>query len=138
MNDVLKGLNVKVSTGVQIADGSGLSRQNYVSSDFICSFLQAMMSSPCFEDFVATLPSPGSHGTLAGNMKNSPAEMKARIKVKSGSMNGVRCYSGYIIPTEGCKEDTIIFSLMVNNCTAPTWKTRSLLDKIMTALAEAN
>jgi hypothetical protein len=28
--------------------------------------------------------------------------------------------------------------LMVNNCTAPTWKTRSLLDKIMTALAEAN
>ena len=96
------------------------------------------MSSPCFEDFVATLPSPGSHGTLASNMKNSPAEMKARIKVKSGSMNGVRCYSGYIIPTEGCKEDTIIFSLMVNNCTAPTWKTRSLLDKIMAALAEAN
>lgn len=138
VNDVLKGLNIKVSTGVQIADGSGLSRQNYVSSDFICSFLQAMMSSPCFEDFVATLPSPGSHGTLSSNMKNSPAEMKARIKVKSGSMNGVRCYSGYIIPTEGCKEDTIIFSLMVNNCTAPTWKTRSLLDKIMTALAEAN
>ena len=138
VNDVLKGLNIKVSTGIQIADGSGLSRQNYVSSDFICSFLQAMMSSPCFEDFVATLPSPGSHGTLASNMKNSPAEMKARIKVKSGSMNGVRCYSGYIIPTEGCKEDTIIFSLMVNNCTAPTWKTRSLLDKIMTALAEAN
>ena len=58
--------------------------------------------------------------------------------IKSGSMNGVRCYSGYIIPTEGCKEDTIIFSIMVNNCTAPTWKIRPLLDKIMTALAEAN
>ncbi|MBR5299190.1 MAG: D-alanyl-D-alanine carboxypeptidase/D-alanyl-D-alanine-endopeptidase [Bacteroidales bacterium] len=138
LDDVLKEMNVKVSTQVQITDGSGLSRQNYVSADFICSFLQAMMSSPCFEDFVATLPSPGSHGTLASNMNSSPAEMKARIKVKSGSMNGVRCYSGYIIPTEGCKEDTIIFSLMVNNCTAPTWKTRSLLDKIMAALAETN
>ena len=138
LDEVLKGLSIKVSNGVQIADGSGLSRQNYVSSDFICSFLKAMMDSPCFEDYVSTLPSPGSHGTLASNMKNSPAEMKARIKVKSGSMNGVRCYSGYIIPTEGCREDTIVFSLMVNNCTAPTWKTRPLLDKLMAALAEAN
>ena len=138
LNDVLKELEINVSKGVQIVDGSGLSRQNYVSADFICGFLAAMMESPCFEDYVYSLPSPGSHGTLAYNMQNIPAETKARIKVKSGSMNGVRCYSGYIIPTEGCKEDTIIFSIMVNNCTAPTWKIRPLLDKIMTALAEAN
>ena len=138
LNDVLKELDINVSKGVQIVDGSGLSRQNYVSADFICGFLAAMMGSPCFEDYVSSLPSPGSHGTLAYNMQNIPAETKARIKVKSGSMNGVRCYSGYIIPTEGCKEDTIIFSIMVNNCTAPTWKIRPLLDKIMTALAEAN
>ena len=71
-------------------------------------------------------------------MKGSPAEMKSRIKVKSGSMNGVRCYSGYIIPTEGCKSETIIFSIMVNNCTSPTWKVRPLLDKIMATLASAN
>lgn len=138
LNDVLKELEINVSKGVQIVDGSGLSRQNYVSADFICGFLAAMMESPCFEDYVYSLPSPGSHGTLAYNMQNIPAETKARIKVKSGSMNGVRCYSGYIIPTEGCKEDTIIFSIMVNNCTAPTWKIRPLLDKIMTALAESN
>ena len=138
LNDVLKELEINVSKGVQIVDGSGLSRQNYVSADFICGFLAAMMGSPCFEDYVSSLPSPGSHGTLAYNMQNIPAETKARIKVKSGSMNGVRCYSGYIIPTEGCKEDTIIFSIMVNNCTAPTWKIRPLLDKIMTALAESN
>ena len=138
LNDVLKELGINVSKGLQIVDGSGLSRQNYVSADFICGFLAAMMESPCFEDYVYSLPSPGSHGTLAYNMQNIPAETKARIKVKSGSMNGVRCYSGYIIPTEGCKEDTIIFSIMVNNCTAPTWKIRPLLDKIMTALAEAN
>lgn len=138
LNNVLKDMEINVSKGVQIVDGSGLSRQNYVSADFICDFLAAMMGSPCFEDYVSSLPSPGSHGTLAYNMQNSPAETKARIKVKSGSMNGVRCYSGYIIPTEGCKEDTIIFSIMVNNCTAPTWKIRPLLDKIMAALAEAN
>ena len=71
-------------------------------------------------------------------MKSSPVEMKARIKVKSGSMDGVRCYSGYVIPKEGCKDETIVFSIMVNNCTAPVWKVRQLLDKIMAAISAAN
>lgn len=135
---VLKELGVDTSYGFNAADGSGLSRKNYVSPDFFCRFLTAMMASPHFESYINSLPSPGSKGTLAGNMKNSPAEMKARIKVKSGSMEGVRCYSGFIIPTEGCKDETIVFSIMVNNCTAPSWKVRQLLDKIMAALAAAN
>ena len=138
IKNVLKEIGVDCSRGFRIQDGSGLSRQNFVSPDFFCRYLEAMMCSPCFEDFVESLPSPGGNGTLASNMKNYPEEMKARIKAKSGSMNGVRCYSGYIIPREGCKEDTIIFSIMVNNCTEPTWKVRPLLDKIMAALAAAN
>jgi D-alanyl-D-alanine carboxypeptidase/D-alanyl-D-alanine-endopeptidase (penicillin-binding protein 4) len=96
------------------------------------------MSSPSFEDFAGRLPSPGGNGTLSYNMKNYPAATKERIKVKSGSMSGVRCYSGYIIPREGCKDETIVFSIMVNNCTAPTWKLRPLLDKMMGMLAEQN
>lgn len=133
---VLKELGVDTSYGIKMADGSGLSRKNYVSPDFFCRFLTAMMSSPHFEDYIHTLPSPGSNGTLSANMKGSPAETKARIKVKSGSMEGVRCYSGYIIPKDGCQDETIVFSIMVNNCTAPTWKVRQLLDKIMAVLAE--
>ena len=138
MKTILKELGVDTSYGIKIADGSGLSRKNYVSPDFFCRFLTSMMSSPYFEDYIHTLPSPGSNGTLSANMKSSSAETKARIKVKSGSMDGVRCYSGYIIPREGCKDETIVFSLMVNNCTAHTWKLRQLLDKIMAALAAAN
>ncbi len=137
LDNVFKELNISTK-GSRIVDGSGLSRQNYISADFFCRFLGAMMSSPSFEDYISTLPSPGSKGTLANNMAKSPAELKVRIKVKSGSMNGVRCYSGYIIPTEGCKDDTIIFSIMTNNCTSPAWKVRQLMDKIMAALAAAN
>ncbi len=138
VKNVLKDIGVDLSRGQKIQDGSGLSRQNLISPDFFCRYLEAIMSSPCFEDFVGSLPSPGGSGTLSVNMKNYPAETKNRIKVKSGSMNGVRCYSGYIIPREGCKEETIIFSIMVNNCTAPTWKVRPLMDKIMGMLAEMN
>ncbi len=137
LGDIFKSMGLSAK-GANIVDGSGLSRQNYVSADFICSFLEAMMSSPSFEDYIGSIPSPGSYGTLASNMSKYPAEMKVRIKVKSGSMNGVRCYSGYIIPTEGGKDGTIIFSIMVNNCTSPTWKVRQLLDKMMATLASAN
>ena len=138
LDNVLKSLKVNTSKGAQIQDGSGLSRQNYVSSDFICRFLESMMQSPYFEDYVNSLPSPGGDGTLQYNMKGYPASQRERIKVKSGSMNGVRCYSGYVIPVEGAKEETIIFSIMVNNCTSPTWKVRPLLDKLMGALSSYN
>ena len=104
----------------------------------MCRFLTAMMESPYFEAYASSLPSPGSRGTLSANMKDYPSEIKERIKVKSGSMNGVRCYSGYIIPSEGCKEDTIIFSILTNNCTSSTSKVRQLLDQIMGTLAEMN
>jgi D-alanyl-D-alanine carboxypeptidase/D-alanyl-D-alanine-endopeptidase (penicillin-binding protein 4) len=135
---VFDKLGIDASRGCRIKDGSGLSRQNYISSDFLCRFLLGMMSSPHFESFVESLPSPGSNGTLAYNMKKQPEDLRSRIKVKSGSMNGVRCYSGYIIPTDGGKEDVIIFSLMVNNCTSPTWEVRNLLDSVMATLAGMN
>lgn len=136
LNDVLKELAVDTSHGVRIQDGSGLSRHNYVSPDFLCRFLSAMTDSPGYGSFLASLPSPGGNGTLNYNMKGQPSALRNRIKVKSGSMDGVRCYSGYILPEDPGSE-TIVFSIMTNNCTAPTWQVRPLLDKIMVVLASA-
>ena len=137
MNDILKDLCLGTSKGIRIQDGSGLSRQNLVSPEFMCRFLGAMTDSPHFGTYLHSLPSPGGNGTLSYNMKNYPASTRNRIKVKSGSMNGVRCYSGYILPSTPDGE-TVIFSIMTNNCTSPTWKVRPLLDKIMGTLASFN
>jgi D-alanyl-D-alanine carboxypeptidase/D-alanyl-D-alanine-endopeptidase (penicillin-binding protein 4) len=138
VRNILKDLGVDTSRGYTLQDGSGLSRQNFISADFLCRFLEAMMESPVYETYVKSLPSPGGPGTLGYNMKNHPSELKARIHAKSGSMNGVRCYSGYILPGDGNKDNTIIFSIMVNNCTAPSWKVRPLMDKMMGILALQN
>lgn len=135
---ILNEMGLDTGYGIHIKDGSGLSRQNYLSANFMCRFLKEMMSSPTFEDYVHSLPSPGREGTLKYNMKNYPDDLRSRIKVKSGSMNGIRCYSGYIIPTTGTKDDTIIFSILTSNCTSPTWKVRPLLDKLMASLAKIN
>ena len=145
MDAALAELNVSTSRGFRIQDGSGLSRQNLLSPEALCRFLCAMGDSPAFPYFIESLPSPGFSGTLEYNMKGQPAALRSRIKVKSGSMNGVRCYSGYILPSEhnegiseGLPEGSLIISIMTNNCTSPNWKVRPLLDKLMVALAKNN
>ena len=140
---VLKQLGMDISEGIRIQDGSGLSRQNLISPEFMCGFLKAMMDSPCYQEFLGSLPVPGGNGTLSYNMKNYPQHTRSRIRVKSGSMNGVRCYSGYILPEghetldkDTIRSRTIIFSIMTNNCTSPNWKVRPMLDRMMASLAE--
>ena len=147
LNETLKKMHLNPSKGLKVQDGSGLSRQNLVSADFFCRFLGAMMDSDSFEAFLTTLPVPGGNGSLCYNMKGYSEALRSRIRVKSGSMNGVRCYSGYILPegftlTRGekipqeIKDKIIIFSIMTNNCVSPNWKVRPLLDKFMAEMAK--
>lgn len=147
LNDVLTDLKVDTSYGVHVQDGSGLSRLNYVSSDFFCRFLSAMMSSPWFESYLCSLPVPGGNGSLSYNMKSYPQATRSRIRVKSGSMNGIRCYSGYILPAgyelktgedipEEIMSQILVFSIMTSNCTSPTWQVRPMLDRFMAELTK--
>lgn len=138
MTTFFKNLGVDTSRGIRIKDGSGLSRQNYVSADFFCRFLKKMMDSPHYKEYLHSLPHPGGEGTLKYNLRSTHEELRIRIKVKSGSMNGVRCYSGYILPSEGSGKDTLIISILTNNCVAPNWKSRQLIDKLMETVAKTN
>lgn len=134
LNDVFARLGVDASR-VRISDGSGLSRHNYVSPEFFVSFLRAMMDSPVFEDFVKGLPQPGQ-GTLSSRLKGKSEALKSRVYMKSGSMDGVLCYSGYIVPEEGCKDDSIAFSILTNNSTCPLREIGVIIDGFIASLAE--
>ena len=154
INDAFAELGLAGQKGVRIQDGSGLSRQNLVSPEALCRFLYAMTSSPAFDVFLNSLPSPGFAGTLEYNIKGQPEALRSRVKVKSGSMEGVRCYSGYILPSaemvaedtvsndsvkaKGLPEGALIISIMTNNCTSPTWKVHPLLDRMMATIAKYN
>ncbi len=122
---------------VQLTDGSGLSRDNYVSPEFFCDFLLKMMDTRVFGDYVETLAQPG-YRYYEPRLKGEPETLRSRLYYKSGSMDGVRCFSGYVVPSEGGKEDTIVFSVMINNCTAPSWKVLSITDKIIALIAACN
>ncbi|MDD6252966.1 MAG: D-alanyl-D-alanine carboxypeptidase/D-alanyl-D-alanine-endopeptidase [Bacteroidales bacterium] len=131
----LDSLDIDPSYGIQMVDGSGLARHNYISPDFFCRFLGAMAAQPCFRQYLATISSPGEAG-MRSRLSAQPAELKSRIHMKSGSMNGVLCYSGYILPSSGKAEDTVVFSIMTNNCTGPSSPVLRCIDELIPLIAK--
>ena len=130
VNEVLESLGLKASD-IHIEDGSGLSRKNAVSPAFFCDFLLAMRSSNAAGDFLCSLPALGE-GTLWSLLPNHP--QRSRIRLKSGSMEGVLCYSGYVLDAEGAP--VYVFSILTNATTAKIGDVRSSLARLLTLLLE--
>lgn len=128
-------LGLNTSYGIQLQDGSGLSRKNYISPDFFCRFLKAMSVSDCSAEYISCISSP-SASAMSNLVPNLPAATRSRIHMKSGSMNGVLCYSGYILPANGNPKDTVIFSIMTNNLPGKTSTVREMVNSLLTILAE--
>ncbi len=114
---------------VNIVDGSGLSRQNLLSPSFICGFLEAMTESDEFGSFASSLPSPGSGGTMQAVMQGYDTSLTSRIRLKSGSMNGIKCFSGYVFPVSG--EKPAVFSIMINNSLLSQYRMQKIIDRIL-------
>ena len=117
--------------GLRQEDGSGLSRLNTLSPAFMAAFLRSMSRSGSFDAFLSSLPRPGE-GTVTTLLPRLSESQKARIRLKSGSMDGVLCYSGYILYSDGSPK--LVFSLMVNGATVPTSQLRLALGEIIAAM----
>lgn len=137
MKEALKDLGIPNAGELHISDGSGLSRENLVSPAYLASFLAAMEKSPAFKAFLNSLPAPESEGTMYYFMKGYDKALQSRIRLKSGSMTGIKCYSGYILPSAEGKP-TITFSIMANNFTAPQREVQKEIEKVIAALAGSN
>ena len=140
LRKALSPLGLMAASGqMRFADGSGLSRKNYVSPAFMVSFLRGMYRSRVSKAFMASLPFAGEpKTTLENRLPKRPWALRHRILMKSGSMNGVRCFSGYILPSSGRAEETIVFSILTNNAVAPSSQVYPLLDAMIESLANEN
>ena len=125
LNQVLEDLGAP-SEGYRQADGSGLSRTNYLSPEWMVAYLDALRKSPAFPDFLQALPHPGE-GTLVTLLPGH--QERGRICLKSGSMDGVLCYSGYLLDTQG--RPAVTLSVMTNNTTASVAEVRSILARLI-------
>ncbi len=119
--------------GFTSADGCGLSRENYVSTDFFCRYYGMMAKQDVFQKFFESLPYPGV-GTLDNVLDDIDPVVAARVHAKSGSLSSVKCYAGYV-KTAG-KAGLIRFAILVNNYSAPTKQLQKGLEGFMQSLAE--
>lgn len=138
-NKMLAAMGIKTDICVDIYDGSGLSRKNYASASFFVTFLRAMAKSNVFRPFFESLPQPGqAKSSLENRFKEAPESLKNRIHMKSGSMNGVRCFSGYIESPDGDPSHMVVFSVLTNNITRSSYTVYPLIDDIIAAIAAEN
>ena len=116
-----------------LADGSGLSRYNYLSAEAIVRILQRVYNDRRHRDpFIQTLPVAGQDGgTIARRMKGTAAEGNA--KAKTGSIANVRALSGFVTTRAG---ERLVFSILANSFSVPQSAVDDATDKAVVRLAE--
>ncbi|NQV72694.1 D-alanyl-D-alanine carboxypeptidase/D-alanyl-D-alanine-endopeptidase [bacterium] len=118
---------------IQLVDGSGLARQNLVTSDMTMNLLLYMAHHPDPEvtrAFIDSLPIGGVDGTLSSRMKGTPAENNARAK--TGTLGNAIALSGYVTTASGKQ---LAFSIMANHFVESSRGPRNVQDAIVALLA---
>jgi D-alanyl-D-alanine carboxypeptidase/D-alanyl-D-alanine-endopeptidase (penicillin-binding protein 4) len=105
-----QGIPVK---GLRIADGSGLSRNNRVSSQTIAALLMRMDQHPYASYYQASMAIAGQRGTLRNYFIGSPIEGK--FWGKTGTISGVRSISGILQTNDG----PLYLSMISNGASRP-------------------
>ncbi|HLW29848.1 MAG TPA: D-alanyl-D-alanine carboxypeptidase/D-alanyl-D-alanine-endopeptidase [Brumimicrobium sp.] len=111
-------------------DGSGLARNNGFSANHFIQLLKYMNASKNFKDFEASLPTAGESGTLRSVCRGQAAQ--GRMKAKSGTMNRIKSYAGYIDTKSGRK---IAFALIVNNADLTSYQITKRMELVFNSMA---
>ncbi|MGZ2370729.1 D-alanyl-D-alanine carboxypeptidase/D-alanyl-D-alanine endopeptidase [Ancylomarina sp. YFZ004] len=98
------------SNALFLFDGSGLSHFNAISVKALNQILTQMNKSENAKTFFNSLSIAGKNGTLKSFGKQSI--LAGNFKAKTGSMTGVRSYSGLLTKKDG---QQIAISLIINN-----------------------
>jgi len=114
-------------------DGSGLSRNNLVTPAFICNYLRIMYRSGVYKSFFQSLSEAGTTGTIGGMFKGTAAAHN--LRAKSGSIERVRSYGGYVTNKKG---KLLTFAIIVNNFNERQSSIKDQLERLMIAIAESD
>ena len=123
----ISGANTK---NVVLADGSGLSRKNRMTTAAITDFLQEMyLRFDIGPDFLAALRVMGSNGINSHRLTKSPA--RGQIRAKTGTLNKVSTLAGYVANQTG---QIFAFALFLNNNGCGYRGADRIEDSIITAI----
>lgn len=111
---------------IRIVDGSGVSKNNLMTADFMTKFLAAEAASKDFETFKSSMASPGD-GTLSNRM----LYFKDNLKAKTGTLSNVSAIAGYIVTRQG---NEYAFDIMINDAKSQPNDKKMLEEMIIRAI----
>lgn len=115
------------SSGYQLTDAAGLSRQNLVTPIALVQVLQGIARTPQASIFRQSLAVSGKSGTLRNRLPN----LAGKVQAKTGFLFGVAALSGYI---ETQNRETLVFSILVNQHDQSSAIARQAIDEIVLLL----
>jgi D-alanyl-D-alanine carboxypeptidase/D-alanyl-D-alanine-endopeptidase (penicillin-binding protein 4) len=104
-NDFCKKNNLSTDN-IKIVDGSGVSKNNLTTADFMTQFLVAESKNNNFNEFKSAMAYPG-----IGTLNNRMLYFKENLRAKTGTLSDVSAIAGYIVTRKG-KE--YAFDIMIN------------------------
>jgi D-alanyl-D-alanine carboxypeptidase/D-alanyl-D-alanine-endopeptidase (penicillin-binding protein 4) len=121
-------------TGVTLADGSGLSRQNQVPAAVLADLLggAADGSLPGAGAVLSGLPVAGYDGTLFDRGDDDPATAPGTVRAKTGTLNGVHSLAGTVVTADG---RLLAFAVLADAATGGEAAAEDALDEVAAELA---
>ncbi|MBO7673171.1 D-alanyl-D-alanine carboxypeptidase/D-alanyl-D-alanine-endopeptidase [bacterium] len=95
------------TSDIRVVDGSGVSKNNIMTADFMTAFLVNLAQKDNFEELYNLMPAP-TEGTLANRM----LYLKDNLKAKTGTLSDVSAIAGYLKTKSG---NFVAFDIMINN-----------------------
>lgn len=113
--------------GLQLYDGSGLSRFSVTTPAHMTNFLiQMRKQDHIYPTFLASLPKSNMSGTLRGY--GFPSYMTGKVIAKTGSMRRTRNLAGYMTTKSG---NEVAFCLILNGHMSSPRESRQLIIQIL-------
>ncbi len=117
--------------GMELADGSGLSRRSLVQPQQLAALLAHAHGAPQLAALRAGLPVAGESGTLRSRFARGAA--KGHVRAKTGFVSYVIGLSGYVDKKDGSAP--LVFSILVNNFTCESDAAKAAVDAFVEQLA---
>ena len=111
---------------IRITDGSGVSKNNLRTADFMTDFLVLQAERPDFENFMTMLPTAGE-GTLSNRM----LYFKDVIYAKTGTLSDISAICGYIKTRNG---NLVAFDIMINDAKLSSSDKKATEEQIIRAI----
>ena len=114
---------------MHIADGSGLSRSDRLTTEALVAILRSGASDPAIRDaFVTSLAVAGISGTLERRLDVRPT--RGRVIAKTGTTFRASALAGFV-------RRRYVFAILHNGSPVPYWTARSAQDRFVTVLARS-